>query len=344
VQENIDMHTHVVPAETPFLRRLADKDDRWARLRHREDGSRSADVLVANQHFRTVREVAYDLDAREAELADTGVSRHVLSAMPELFATWAPALDTADYCRAFNAWLAEEVRARAEHFDGLGIVPLQDVAAATGMLAQIRAAGLIGVEIPSAVPNRPLHDRRFDDFFAEAARPQLLVFIHAVGQAASFTNHQAGSSAIFPTRIGETTASLIANGLLFRHPSLCLLISHGGGALPAALARLDYMRTASPGMADVLPMPASHYAGLLFYDGLLFDPALLKLLVDIVGPQQIVLGSDYPFLPGEPNAILADPRLPADLHQAIRSTNPRRLIDLVSRPSLAFPAVPGGTS
>jgi aminocarboxymuconate-semialdehyde decarboxylase len=340
---SIDMHTHVVPAGTPFLRRLADKDSRWAQLRRREDGSRSADVLVADQLFRKVRDVAYDLDAREAELARTGVSRQVLSAMPELFAVWAPELDAADYCRAFNDWLAEEVSARSGHFDGLGLVPLQDVEAATRMLTGVRDAGLIGVEIPSAVPMSPLHDSRFDAFFAEAARLQLLVFIHAVGQVSSFTSHMAGSSATFPTRIGEATASLIANGVLTRHPSLRLLISHGGGALPASLARLDYMRTVSAEMAEVLPRPASHYASTLFYDGLLFDAALLEVLVDIVGPGQVVLGSDYPFLHGEPNAILADRRLPAGLQTTIRAINPRRLIDLVSRPHTAVSAS-GGTS
>jgi aminocarboxymuconate-semialdehyde decarboxylase len=323
----VDVHTHVVPGPTPFLERLSGSDPRWARLVPRTGRSDVADVIVADRVFRTVRRVAYDLDARHAEQLDLGCGGQVLSAMPELFALWAPPAHATDYCRAFNDWLRGQLEGHDGFFAGLGIVPLQDPDAAAGLLAEVRRLGLLGIEIPSAVPEAPLHDPRFDGFFREAERLGLLVFVHSVGRVDSFNHPMAGTSAVFPSRIGEAVAGLIANGVAARYPDLRLLVSHGGGSLPASLARLDFVRTTTPQLREYMPEPATAYARRFWYDPLLFDAALVELLAGTVGSDRVVLGSDYPFLHGDPNAALTDPRLPGDFASRVRSRNPRRLLE-----------------
>jgi aminocarboxymuconate-semialdehyde decarboxylase len=322
----IDVHTHVVPPATPFVKRLTATDPRWARLVSRADQDDVADVVVAGRLFRTVRRVAYDLDQRRAEQAARGLAGQVLSAMPELFATWAPAAEAAAYCRAFNEWLAEQVIGYDGFYSGLGIVPLQDPAAATEQLAEIGALGLLGVEIPCATPDAPLHDRRFDEFFAEAERLGLLVFVHSVGSVTEFDHVMAGTGAIFPARIGEALAGLIANGVLARHPRLRVLASHGGGGLPASVARLDFVRDMAPSTRETMPEPAATYARRIWFDPMVFDPAVLCLLIELVGTDRLVLGSDYPFLLVDPADLLRDPRLPEGLVDRVRSDNPRRLL------------------
>jgi aminocarboxymuconate-semialdehyde decarboxylase len=324
----IDTHTHVVPPQIPFLDRLADGDARWARLAPRDDGR--ADVIVSGRNFRTVRRVAYDLVARREEQEDLGVDGQILSAMPELFALWAPKADGADYCRAFNDWLAAWLPEHDGYYTGLGLVPLQDPATATAMLADVRALGLVGVEIPSHTPDAPLHEARYAEFFAEAERLGLLVFVHSVGRADTFGHPMAGTSAIFPSRIGEALAGLIANGVLARHPGLTILASHGGGSLPASVARLDFVRTMTPEVLAYMPEPAAVYARRLWYDPLVFDPAVLGLLVELVGADRVVLGSDYPFLRGDPAAALDDPRFRPGFPTQVRSHNPRRLLTHLS--------------
>jgi aminocarboxymuconate-semialdehyde decarboxylase len=252
--------------------------------------------------------------------------------MPELFAMWAPPADATDYCRAFNDWLRGQIDGHDGFFSGLGIVPLQDPDAAAGLLAEVRRIGLLGVEIPSAAPAAPLHDPRFDGFFREAEQLGLLVFVHSVGGVGSFSHPMAGTSAVFPSRIGEAVAGLIANGVAARHPDLRLLVSHGGGSLPASLARLDFVRTTTPQLREYMPEPATAYARRFWYDTLLFDAALMELLIATVGQDRVVLGSDYPFLHGNPNAVLTDSRLPADFASRAGSHNSRRLLgDLVAQ-------------
>lgn len=338
-----DMHTHVVPPMSAVIEQLLRKDVRWARL---ETGTASAthgDVVVAGKLFRRIRREAFDLAAREDELRSEGVSGQLLSAMPELFATWAPPRDSLTYCRAFNAWLAEEVRSRGTLFTGLGIVPVQDPDLATTMLAEVTSLGLVGVEIPSQSPAGPWHTDAYAEFFGEAERLGLLLFIHSVGTTDGFTYTMAGSSAIFPARIGEALAGLIANGVMERHPDLRILCSHAGGGLPASLARIDFVRQMAPEIQAVMPQQASVYASRMWFDHLSFSGPLLAALVDLVGSDRIVYGTDYPFMRGDVEKWLDTAGLGSGFRAAVTTHNPRTLLHDLARPSPALSArVSGG--
>jgi aminocarboxymuconate-semialdehyde decarboxylase len=326
-----DVHTHVVPPQLPLVPRVtAARDPRWAEL-HRSPGRpQRADVLVAGRLFRTIRDVAFDLDARREEMAAQHVGGQLLSAMPELFAAWAPGTDARDHCRAFNAWLADEVASAADVFVGLGIVPVQAPDLMVEVLAEAHTLGLAGVEIPCSGPDAPLHDRRYEEFFALAEELGLLVFLHSVGGVEGFENPMAGTAAVFPARIGEAVAGLVANGVLERHPALKLLVSHAGGGLPASLARLEFVRGMAPAIDDLAPRPATEYAARLWFDHLAFDARVLRGLIDLVGADRVVFGSDYPFLHGDIVTLLEDPILPAGLSRSVRIDSPRRLIASLS--------------
>jgi aminocarboxymuconate-semialdehyde decarboxylase len=326
----IDLHTHVVPPRTPFLDRLVAADPRWARV---EATGETADVLVAGKVFRTVRRVAWDLAERRERVAANGGTGQLLSAMPELFAPWADAADALDYAAAFNTWLAGEVARHDGFFDGLGIIPLSDPDAAACLLAEVADQGLLGVELPSAPPTAPLHAPAWAGLFAEAERLGLLVFVHAVGgpAAATYPHPMAANGVVFPSSVGDAIGGLIACGVLARHPGLKLMASHGGGSLLTQLPRMGFLRATMPGLDELMPEPPAAYARRMWFDPLLFDPALLRALVDVVGADRVVLGTDYPFMPADPVGFLDGPGLPAGLGAAVCTTNPQRLLDSVRR-------------
>lgn len=330
----IDLHTHVVPPRTPFLARLVAADPRWARI---EAADETADVLVAGKVFRTVQRVAWDLEERRGRVAAAGGTGQLLSAMPELFAPWAPAADALDYARAFNTWLAGEVAHHDGFFDGLGVVPLSDPDTAAGLLAEIADQGLLGVELPSAPPTAPLHGAAWAGLFAEAERLGLLLFVHAVGgpAAASYPHPMAANGVVFPSSIGDAIGGLIACGVLARHPGLKLMASHGGGSLLTQLPRMEFLRATTPGLEAQMPEPPAAYARRLWFDPLLFDPALFGALVDVVGTDRVVLGTDYPFMPADPLGFLDGPAVPAETAAAVRTTNPQRLLDSLRRSTVS---------
>jgi aminocarboxymuconate-semialdehyde decarboxylase len=296
----IDVHTHVVPPGLPFG---SFPGDLWPRVDVAGD---RAEVFTGPVHFRTVTSAAWDLDRRAEEMSAHGVDRQVLSPMPELFCYWADRLSATAYTRELNAWLAARVTDGAGRFDGFGIVPLQDPETAASMLAEIAAAGLRGVQIGSNVGGVPLHDARYAPFFAEAERLGLAVFVHAFHPHGfdTVTGGPAASGVTFPNEIGAAAAGLVAEGVVHRQPDLRLCMSHGAGSLGLTLPRLDRMWDFDPGFRERLPERPSDLARKLFVDLLVFAPYALAFVLQVLGRERVVVGSDYPFMPDAPGAIL----------------------------------------
>jgi aminocarboxymuconate-semialdehyde decarboxylase len=82
--------------------------------------------------------------------------------------------------------------------------------------------------------------------------------------------------------------------------SLRICFAHGGGSFAFWLGRAD---NAWHRRGDLVrggsSQPPSHYVDRFFVDSVVFDPAALRLLVDVLGEDQVLLGSDYPYPLGE---------------------------------------------
>jgi aminocarboxymuconate-semialdehyde decarboxylase len=296
----IDVHTHVVPAELPF----GDfPGDFWPRVH--VDGDRG-EVYTGSAHFRTVTSAAWDLERRAGEMDAQGVARQVLSPMPELFCYWADAASATAYTAEMNHWLAEQVRGAPDRFDAFGIVPMQDPERAALMLAEVATLGLRGVQVGSNIAGVPLHDTRYAPFFAEAERLGLAVFVHAFHPYGfdTITGGPAASGVTFPNEIGFAAAGLVAEGVLYRHPDLRVCASHGAGSLGLTLPRMDRMWEFDPGFRERLPERPSDVARRLFVDLLVFAPWALRFVLEVLGVDRVVVGSDYPFMPDAPGAVL----------------------------------------
>ena len=101
-----------------------------------------------------------------------------------------------------------------------------------------------------------------------------------------------------PTQTAVCAARLIFTGTLDRHPRLPLLLAHGGGVLPAMAGRLDATwrayrpgPMAGPGRALVAPVHVS--APLPRRHQRVVGPAL-RLLLDVLGPERLLVGNDQP--------------------------------------------------
>jgi aminocarboxymuconate-semialdehyde decarboxylase len=132
----------------------------------------------------------------------------------------------------------------------------------------------------------------------------------------------------FPGDIALAAASMITGGIASRHPALRIAFSHGGGALPVLLPRLMHAWRNLPAAKQSLEESPEAIARRFFYDALLFDAKPLRLLLDTMGTDRIVLGSDYPFEMGDPAPVqsLRQAGLSAELIEAITNTNARRFL------------------
>ena len=72
--------------------------------------------------------------------------------------------------------------------------------------------------------------------------------------------------------------------------------AHGGGYLPSYAARSDAIGTTFPHrMTKRLGKKPTEYLKQLYYDSIVFTPEALRHLAAETGPNQIVMGTDYPF-------------------------------------------------
>ena len=104
-----------------------------------------------------------------------------------------------------------------------------------------------------------------------------------------------------PAETHLSLLSMILGGVFDDVPAtLRLCFAHGGGSFAFWLGRLD---NAWHRRADVVrgrsQHPPSHYVDRFFVDSVVFDPAPLRLLVETLGEDQVMVGSDYPYPLGE---------------------------------------------
>ena len=173
----IDMHAHVVPEHFPPA---AGRDSaaRWPRMDHTEPGR--ANVMIEGRNFRTIHSGNWNAERRLADMDAHGADAEAISPMPELLSYWFTPRDGVDMCRHLNEFIAGLCEAAPARFFGLGAVPLQEPDLATKELASVKQLGLAGVEIGSNVLGKSLGEERFRDFFGEAERQGLAVFVHAL--------------------------------------------------------------------------------------------------------------------------------------------------------------------
>jgi len=263
--------------------------------------------VFGSMRFRA-RDVFFEAERRVEEAASAGVDVEVLTPMPPLLRYDLPAADGLALARHVNEFTAQLCAFDPSRLIGLGMVPLQDPEAAAAELAAVRDQGLRGVEIASNVLDVSIGDERFLPFFAEAERLGLAIFVHAMPSASSRLPAAARGTYAVGVEGALAAASLVTGGTAAKCPDLRISFSHGAGGYPLMLPRAQYFwsgawneEPAVPERAvmhDDGPSPVE-YARRFFYDSLVFDRRALRYLIDVLGSDRLLIGSDFPAMPRE---------------------------------------------
>ena len=290
-------------------------------------------VIISGKNYRTVSDGSWSVPRRIEGMGAMRVGRQALSPMPELLSYWLPADDAQVLLRYINDTIAAMVAEAPARFVGLGALPLQDMDLALRELDYVKKTlGFAGVEIASHVNGVSIGDARFEPFFAAAERLGAAIFVHALRPAGQdrIVGPLSEQAVAFPGDIGLAAAAVITGGVAARHPELRIGFSHGGGALAVMLPRLAHAWRMTPKALEQMPESPEVYARRFFYDCVVFDPLLVKVLIERYGASQIVVGSDYPYAMGEgdPVGLLERSGLDAATIAAITEANARRFLGL----------------
>lgn len=197
----------------------------------------------------------------------------------------------------------------SERVSCLGTAALDEPDALVALMADGRLAG---VEVAASFDGDYLGADRFRPFWAAAEETGAIVFVHPTTrgfQAPVFGDHYLSNTLGNPFETTITAAHMVLCGVLDEHPALNVILAHGGGAITGLRGRLAHHQSfAEPGR-DVLGALRRFY-----YDTVVFDPGVLRALVEFAGADRVLLGSDYPFDMGEGR--------PADVVRATRLSEP----------------------
>jgi len=290
----IDVHTHVAPREFPDS---SHGESRWPCMCHGSAGT--AEVFISGKSFRQIDERSWDANRRISDMQRSSVTHQVLSPMPELLSYWFAPAAGLSMSRHMNHTIADMVARFPAHFSGLGMVPLQDPNLAAAELANVRAAGLKGVELGSNINGKYLGDSEFAEFLAEAERLDLSIFVHALHPIGADRLEQYPDLipfSAFPLDTALCAMTLIRAGVPERCPDLRIGFSHGGGAILPLAHRLGKGADVTDQFSGVLQKSPIEYARDFFYDNLVYDQGYMRYLAEEFAPDHMFCGTDYPYL------------------------------------------------
>jgi aminocarboxymuconate-semialdehyde decarboxylase len=205
---------------------------------------------------------------------------------------------TARIAAECNDEMAEMTVDHPDRFMGLGTLPMQSTEHAIAEME--RGMGdlrLRGFMIDDHVNNLTYDHPGFDPFWAAAERLGAFILVHQ-GRPTSVTYRT--EKYFLPNAVGNlvdrtlTFGSLVYGGVMDRYPDLTICLGHAGGYVPYALDRLDKGWDAWPDLRGASRDRPSTYVRRFYYDTVTYTDRNLRFLLDVVGADRVLFGTDFP--------------------------------------------------
>jgi aminocarboxymuconate-semialdehyde decarboxylase len=261
-----------------------------------------------------------DMDAR-------GIDKAVITSSTVLQGTsWADPATDAALCRRCNDTVGEWVARFPERFVGSAVLPLQDVSLSLKELERVKFRV---VNAGASYQGAYLGDPVFAPFWEAVHARGLVVWIHPEGiRDPWFQRYALWNSAGQSIEEAKVMASLIYEGVMHRFPGLKVVIAHGGGYFPHYLGRMDRNTANRPDtVRNMGGKKPSEFLRHFHYDTCVYDPAVLKVLLERVGADRLVMGSDYPVGEKDPVHFIKGMNLSDEDENLVCGGNAERLLN-----------------
>jgi aminocarboxymuconate-semialdehyde decarboxylase len=289
----IDTHAHFFPPE--YIDLIAKHGMRCGTSVVRDDQGRVFIQVGLLLRTGPIVPAFYDLDARLTEMDREGVDVHVLS-LTQPMVYWADDALGRDLCIAFNDALSAAHRKHPSRIYGFATLPMQNPSLALAELERAsKLPGIRGVYMATVVRDRDLSDHSFWPVYERCQALGLPIFLHPM-----MVNNERMKQYYLINLLGNpfetaiAASHLIYGGVLDAFPQLEVSLPHAGGALPILRGRLDqgWLTRAE---CKHLPRPPSEYLARFTYDTISYNTDILADLVQLVGAERIMMGTDYCF-------------------------------------------------
>lgn len=259
----------------------------------------------------------------------------------QLLSLWSPGVQVfpprqgTELAAHVNDRLASAVAENPDRLAGLVTIAPQDPAAAAREIERgMSTLGLHGVLINSHTKGEFLDNRRFWPIFEAAQANDAAIYIHprkpAPQMYAPFADYSMDNAMWgFHADTSTHAIRLLLCGVFDQFPHLTIVLGHMGEGLPFWLNRLDTIAARSA-LPTIKRKPSEYFLEnfVITTSAMFWDP-ILKLSLEVLGPERILFGVDYPFASNEAGTGWLDAAPISDeVRRKIYADNARRVFHL----------------
>jgi len=323
----IDVHTHMLNHE-------------WLKLLEKHGGPRYTlktvpgglqAIHLDGAPFMTPVPEMFDWDTRIKNMNKAGIDVSVVSlTCPNCY--WGAEEVSLKAAQTMNDEMARARRNWPDRIQFLCSLPWQHAKAALAELKRALKAGASGVMVLANIDGRHLTDPAFAPIWQAIEEHRLPVLVHPTAppgvREMDMTQFQLTASIGFTFDTSLAISRMIYDGFFDRYPRLKIIASHGGGALPFLIGRLDQCFDHIPAARVNISERPSLYARRIWADSVVFADDALAMALRVFGSDRVLYGSDYPHTIGDPIGCLARvDRLPEGARERVRGANAQRIFE-----------------
>jgi aminocarboxymuconate-semialdehyde decarboxylase len=300
---SIDIHAHLMPQS---LWKAVDAGQAWHGFRLEPGRGLGAVVRADKRVGVQTPKLRFTPEERLKDMDEQGVDVQVVSIHTPLFSYDVDSAQGQQLAREVNDEIAAMTRQWPQRFAGLATLSVQDVGAAVDELDRaVHVLGLKGAELDTVVNGQTWDEPHFLPLFKAAEAMGAVLFFHPQPQdnlVLAFTEKfNLANSIGVPVEDALLVATLIFGGIFDACPELKVCIAHGGGPACFGMGRMDRGWQVRSEARIHIQHPPSTYQRYLYYDCITNSEPALRFLIDQVGADRVVLGSDWPFVGWEPS-------------------------------------------
>ena len=237
-------------------------------------------------------------EERLADMNSLGVDVQVLSTNAYFYNYEGDPTTVPTMAAAANEYVAEVVKDRPDRFSGFSTLPMQDIKASIKELERGMKLGLKGAMIGDNVNGQTFDEKKFLPFWKSVESIGAVILVHQGGE--TVVNHRINEYHL-PNTVGNpadravTFASMVFGGVMDACPDLKICLCHGGGYTCYGIGRMDRGWEVRQEARVNIQKPPSTYLDKFYYDCLTHSEPALRYLIDSVGIDRVVFGTDWPF-------------------------------------------------
>ncbi len=324
----VDAHAHLVPPALVELVRSGRHGISSVSIEPERDGPGS--WYIGNGHdgepfrLRSFPKSLTDFEQRRAWLDRNGIDVQFVSVWGEMHGYNLDPDDSSRWCRLINETMLDAVSAEPR-LRSYATVPLGDPQRSADEVRWAEARGFVGVMSGVHAGINVLADAHYDPLWKAASETGMVVYLHPdyPHWNCRIDCAEVANSAGRLSDTATALASLLAGGVFDRFPDLQVLGAHAGGGIPFMWPRIRHCMKLEGSPYVTADLPSG-----LHFDTVTFDSRVLEHMIDLVGIERFLLGSDFPLPNGDRgptetvrNAVTSE----AD-HQAVMTDNVDRLL------------------